>query len=257
MLEVEVSREQAEQEARRAWEEKDRLQRDLGGKLAVAQNDIEQARQELLTLQGTTKQLLSVRFDLEREVKHWKGRAQELEKEVEKWKRTVQKCETEAKELHSQVSHKFNEKLQLLEQLKNAAEQRAEDLSSKFNEAETKCLEVEKRGKETMCLMEEQLKLKQAEIERRSEELQERLKREAEIRASRKLEKIVEQRMADYDLESRARADKRLRDVEVGLLSQIDDLKKKAADTAADAQKQIQDLHENIRVSISHPSFMS
>lgn len=251
VLEVEVRREQAEQDAQHAVKERERLERDLGGKLAVAEREVEHAKREASALQMSVKQLLTKKYELEKEVKQWKEKAQEFEMEVEKWKKISQKCEMEVKEVHSQLSQKFKEKLFLLEQIKNAAEQRAEEWLSKFNEAEAKYVEIDCRAKEKICLMEEQLKLKQAEIERRSEELQEKLKREAEIRASRKLEKIVEQRMAEYDMENRAAVSKQISDTETALLSRISDLERKAAGAASEFERQVHDLKERHKLVVN------
>lgn len=248
VLEVEVRREQAEQDAQQALEEKNQLQRDLGAKLAAAERELEQSKREATALQASVQQLLNKKYELEKMTKLWKEKAEDLEKEVEKWKRVAQQCELEVKEVHTQLSHKFKEKIFLLEKLKSNAEQRAEDWLNKFNEAEANYTEVDRRAKEKIRLMEEQLKLKQAEIERRSEELQEKLKRDAEIRASRKLEKIVEQRMAEYDLESRAANSKQMRDMENAYLSRINDLERKSASAASDSKRQILDLEEKVKV---------
>ncbi|KAK3910602.1 Centrosomin [Frankliniella fusca] len=253
VLEVEVRREQAEQDAQQALEEKNQLQRDLGSKLAAAEKELEQSRREATALQASVKQLLNKKFELEKVAKSWKEKVEDLEREVEKWKRAAQTYELEVKEVHSQLSHKFKEKLFLLEKLKNNAEQRAEEWLNKYNEAEAKYAEIDRRAKEKIRLMEEQLKLKQAEIERRSEELQEKLKRDAEIRASRKLEKIVEQRMAEYDLESRASNSKQMRDMENAYLSRINDLEKRIASAASDSKRQNPDVEEKIKVEEKLP----
>ncbi|XP_034231629.1 centrosomin-like isoform X2 [Thrips palmi] len=248
VLEVEVRREQAELDAQQAIQEKDRLEKDLSCKLAAAQKESEQARQEAASLQVTVKQLLSKKYELEKEAKLWKERAQELDRELEKWKRVVQKCEIEIKETHSQLAHKFKEKLVVLEQLKNVAEQKTEEWISKYKDLEAKSLEIDRRAKDKVHLLEEQLKLKHAEIERRSEELQEKLKREAEIKASRKLEKIVEQRMKEYDADSRAAAVKRVRDVETAFISRISELERKAADANIDAEKRVLEVEDKYKI---------
>lgn len=248
MLEVEVRREQAEQDAQQAVQEKEQLQKDLSSKLATAEKEAAQVKQEVSTLQVTVKQLLSKKYELEKEAKLWKDKAQDLDRELEKWKRVVQKCEIEIKETHSQLAHKFKEKVSVLEQLKTSAEQKTEDWISKYKELETKSVEIDRRAKERVHLLEEQLKLKHAEIERRSEELQEKLKREAEIKASRKLEKIVEQRMREYDADSRATAVKRVRDVEAAFISRINELERKAADANIDAEKRVLDMEDKYKV---------
>lgn len=247
-MEVEVRREQSEQDAKRAFEETERLRRDLGGKLSNAEKNVQQARQETSNLQATVNHLLNEKFNLEKEIKEWKEKVQHFEKEIDKWKRLAQRYEVDIREVQSQLSHKFKEKVFVLEQLKDAAEQRAEDWLAKYNEAETKCMDIDRRATEKLRLMEEQIKLKQAEIERRSEELQEKLKREAEIRAARKLEKILEERMQEYDLEHRAAADKRVRDAETALFSRLAELEKKASDAASNSEKRGHELEEKLRV---------
>ena len=203
----------------------------------------------MIRLQTTLKHLVNEKFQLDKEVREWKEKGQHFEKEVEKWKRLAQNYEVEMREVQSQLAHKFKEKVRVLEQLKNAAEERAEDWLKKFNEAEAKCIDIDRRAKEKVQLMEEQIKLKQAEIERHSEELQEKLKREAEIRAARKLDIILGERMQEYVIEQRAEADQRVRDVESMLLSRLADLEKKASDATADSQKRVLELEEKHKVS--------